>query len=89
LSNEAYETLSWPTNLDRAAIVARLARLRETAMQRGLVEFASHFQDVETMPSAKIGAGVIAAINWLQDKPEYDAFAVQLQMVAVNLKNLK
>ena len=89
MSNEAYETLSWPTNLDRAAIIARLARLREIALQRGLVEFANYFQDVETMPAAKIGAAVIAAISWIQDKPEHDALAVQLQMVAVNLKNLK
>jgi hypothetical protein len=40
------------------------------------------------MPSPQIGAGVVGALNWLQDRPEHRAFATQLEMVAMNLKNL-
>jgi hypothetical protein len=32
---------------------------------------------------------VTGALDWLQRQPELRAFALQLQMVALNLKNLK
>jgi hypothetical protein len=83
------ETLRWPTNLDREAIVERLVRVREAAIAAGLAEVAERFAGVETMPSPRIGAAVVAALTWLQDKPEQRAIVTQLEMVAVNLKNLK
>jgi hypothetical protein len=84
-----YETLRWPTNLDREAIVHRLVQVRESARASGLEELAARFAGVETMPSAQIGASVVTALTWLQDKPEHRPIAAQLEMVAVNLKNLK
>jgi len=57
--------------------------------QSGLTELADRFASVETMPAARIGATVIAALSWLQDKPEHSALAGRLEMFAVNLKNLK
>lgn len=83
------ETLRWPTNLDRGAIIERLVRVREAAASAGLAELAERFAGIEAMPSPKIGAAVVAALTWLQDKPEQRAIATQLEMVAVNLKNLK
>jgi len=85
------ETLRWPTNLDRAAIVVRLVEVRALAREAGLAEIAAHLADVETedMPSAQIGASVIAALTWIQEKPQYKAITAQLAMVAMNLKNLK
>lgn len=88
MSNEN-ETLRWPTNLDRDAIVGRLVQVREAARLSGPPELASLLADVEGMPSARIGASVIAAINLVQEKPEYQLLAKQLAMVAMNLKNLK
>ena len=88
MSND-YETLRWPTNLDREAILCRLVQIRESAQSSGLAELATLFANVENMPSAKIGATVIAGITLAQDKPEYKAIATQLEMLAVNLKNLK
>ena len=41
------------------------------------------------MPATQIGASVIAALTWIQEKPEYEAITAQLAMVAMNLKNLK
>lgn len=83
------ETLRWPTNLDRAGIVERLVEVRAMAQAAGLAELAAGFAGVETMSSAQIGAKVIAAISSVQEKPEHDAIAMQLSMVAMNLKNLR
>jgi len=83
------ETLRWPTNLDQAAIVKRLLQVRDSARAAGHAEFAARFDKVESMSSGQIGAAVIGALTWLQEKQEMRPFATQLEMVAVNLKNLK
>ena len=83
------ETLRWPTNLDRAAIVERLVQVRAAAVEAGLADLAARFDGVESMPSAELGAKVIGALTWIQEKPEYPAITTQLAMVAMNLKNLK
>lgn len=87
MTNE-YETLRWPTNLDHAAIVGRLAKLRDAAQAAGLAEFAARFDGIEALPAGQIGAKVIGALTWVQDKAEYRAYAIELEMIAVNLKNL-
>ena len=83
------ETLRWPTNLDRAGIEARLAQVRKAAEAAGLPYVAGLFASVETMTPADLGASVVAALTWLQDKPDQRAVTAQLEMVAMNLKNLK
>ena len=55
----------------------------------GQAEFAERFKDIEAMPRAQIGSTVIAALTFVQEKPEFSAIASQLAMVAMNLKNLK
>ena len=82
------ETLRWPTNLDHAGIVGRLVQARESARSAGLDELAARFAKVETMAKGQIGAAVVGALTWLQDKPEHRAITTQLEMVAMNLKNL-
>jgi len=83
------ETLRWPTNLDRAGIEARLVQVRDAAQSAGLPYVAQLFESVDSMSAAQIGAGVVAALTWLQDKPEQRPITTQLEMVAMNLKNLK
>ena len=83
------ETLRWPTNLDRAGIEQRLVQVREAAEAGKLGELAVLFAYLESMTARQIGAHVIAALTWLQDKPEHRAITTQLEMVAMNLKNLK
>lgn len=83
------ETLRWPTNLDHAAIVARLVEVRTAALVAGLPELAGRFEDVETMPAARIASAVVAALTSIQEVPEHRALAMQLEMVAINLKNLR
>jgi hypothetical protein len=88
MSNE-YETLRWPTNMDRGSIVVRLVEIRELARANNRPELAAFFADVEEMPSPRIGANVISALSWIEGKPDYKAFGTQLSMIAMNLKNLK
>ena len=83
------ETLRWPTNLDREAIVARLVAIRDTALAGGLSDLAAFFDGLEDMPSPRIGVSVISALTWLEGKPEYIDIGTQLSMVAMNLKNLR
>jgi hypothetical protein len=87
--NEENETLRWPTNLDHAAIVERLVRVRAMAAEAGLADLVAQLEGVEPLPSAELGAKVIAALTWIQEKPEYSSITAQLAMVAMNLKNLK
>ena len=87
MSNEN-ETLRWPTNLDRAGIVERLVQVRAMAAEAGLADLAARFSAVETMASSEIGANVVGALTWIQEKPEYQGITTQLAMVAMNLKNL-
>jgi hypothetical protein len=86
---EENETLRWPTNLDRDAIVQRLVKVREAATKSGHPALAALYEGIEDMPSSKIGAKVIAGMNLVQEDPERQAIAQQLAMVAMNLKNLK
>jgi hypothetical protein len=83
------ETIRWPTNLDRPAIEKRLIQARATAEQQGWTEMAKLLAGVENKPAAEIAKTVLAALDWLQRQPELRAFAVQIEMVALNLKNLK
>jgi hypothetical protein len=88
MSNEN-ETLRWPANLDHDAIVQRLVQVRESAQAAGIEELAVRFVDIETVPAGQLGAKVISALTWIQDRPECQAYATQLGIVAMNLKNLK
>ena len=83
------ETLRWPTNLDHATIVRWLVEVRAIAVAAGLAELAACFTDVETMPAGRIAAGVVAALTSIQEKAEHRAIAMRLEMVALNLKNLR
>ncbi len=87
--SEENETLRWPTNLDHARIVERLVQVRALAAEAGLADLAARFAGVETMASSEIGSNVVAALTWIQEKPEFPAITAQLAMVAMNLKNLK
>jgi len=83
------ETLRWPTNLDRPAIEQRLIQARATAERTGLAEVAALLAGVETMTPAQIAKSVMASLQWLEGRGELRSFTLQLEMVALNLKNLR
>jgi hypothetical protein len=86
--NHENETLRWPTNLDHAAILRRLLEVRQAAEAGGFAELAAHFAGIEAMSPAHLGACVIAAMTLVQERPEQRAIATQLEIIALNLKNL-
>lgn len=84
-----YETLRWPTNLDRAAIELRLVQVRDYALANGLPELAARFENLPALNAAQLGAAVLGGLNSLQKSPDHRQAITQLEMVAMNLKNLK
>ena len=61
----------------------------EAAREQGLGQLVSLLAGAPAMTPGQIGAAVVAALTWLQDRPESRAVTMQLEMVAMNLKNLK
>jgi hypothetical protein len=84
-----YETLRWPTNLDRAAIELRLVQVRDYALANGLPDLAARFKSLPALNAAQLGAAVLGALDSLQKSPAHRQAITQLEMVAMNLKNLK
>ncbi len=83
------ETLRFPTRLEPAEIHARLAKIRDVAATAGFAELADLLKDIETKPGPEVGKAVIRAIGMVSGKTEHESLSRQLQIVAVNLKNLK
>ena len=88
MSNDS-ETLRWPTNLDRAGIEKRLVEVRAYAESHGMKELAARFAYRDNVTSEQLGSAVVASLNELQEQHEHRAITMQLEMVAMNLKNLK
>ena len=83
------KTMKLVTNLDRKAIEAKLAQVRADAQTANLKELADMFHGIEGMPRAQIEQKVKNAIKWLADKPQHNRIASQLELVGLNLPNLK
>lgn len=86
---EEDKTVRMVTNLDRSAVEAKLAGVRQAAQKADLAELASLFNGVEGMPRAQIETRVENALKWLADKPEHQRILADLELVEINLKNLK
>ena len=87
MSNEP--TMKLVTNLDRAAIEAKLREAGGEAAAAGLTDLAKMFVGIEGMPKAQMEQQVRNAIKWLSDKPQHMKLAATLDLVGMNLKNLK
>ena len=83
------KTLKLVTNLDRTAVEGRLADIRNAAQSSNLGDLAAMFKDIEGMPKAQMEQRVRNALKWLADKPQHKSLAAQLELVEINLPNLK
>lgn len=83
------KTLKLVTNLDRAGIEQRLGQVRGAAQAANLADLASMFAAIEGMPRAQIEQRVRNALKWLADKPEHAGISSLLELVEINLPNLK
>jgi hypothetical protein len=83
------KTVRMVTNLDRKAIEGKLTDVQKQAAGASLGELASMFNGVEGMPKAQIEQRVKNALKWLADKPQHQRITADLELVEINLKNLK
>ncbi len=89
MSNDSEKTMKLVTNLDRHAIEAKLAEVRAAAQGASLKELADMFTGIDGMPRTQIESKVKNALRWLADKPQHNRITSQLELVGLNLKNLK
>ena len=83
------KTMRIVRDLDRGAIEGKLADVRKAAQAAKLNELASRFAGVEGMPRGQIETRVSNALKWLADKPQHQSLIAQLELVEMNLPNLK
>ena len=83
------KTLKLVTNLDRAGIEERLGQVRAAAQAASLADLAQMFAGIEGAPRAQLEQKVRNAVKWLADKPAHKNLVAQLELVEINLPNLK
>jgi hypothetical protein len=83
------KTLKLVTNLDRAGIEGRIAELRKAAQSGNLGELAALLTGIEGLPRAQMETRVRSALKLLADKPEHKNLLAQLELIELNLPNLK
>lgn len=82
-------TMKLVTNLDRAAIEGMLGKVRLLAQAKGMNELAQMFAGIEGMPRAQIEAHVKNALKWTSGKEGISDIRGPLELVEMNLPNLK
>jgi hypothetical protein len=83
------ETARFPVKLDRAAIIKRVAELHDWARSQSLTELATLLELPADVSPREIGSRILSALGWIGGKPEYTVINKQLEILALNLKNLK
>jgi hypothetical protein len=83
------KTLKLVTNLDRTAIEARLVDVRKAAQAAGLGDVVGALGGIEGTARAQMEERVKAALKALATKPEHKGLSAQLELVEINLPNLK
>jgi hypothetical protein len=83
------KTLKLVTNLDRAGIEARLAEVRSAAEGKNLGELAALLKGIEGMPREQIEERVRQGIKSLRGNSEHGGLSALLELVELNLPNLK
>ncbi len=78
------ESLRRPPHLEHAEIVRRLIEIRDF----GPLDTGAMLANVERTSPARIAAAVIVVLAWVQDRGGPDLLTHQLQILALNLKNL-
>lgn len=83
------KTLKLVTNLDRKGIEKRLGDVRSAAQAVGLADLARMFAGIEGSPKAQIEQKVKDALKSLAGKSDHGDIAGLLELVEMNLPNLK
>ena len=83
------QTLKIVTNLDRAGIEQRIGKIREAAQGAGLAELVQLLSGIEGAPRAQFEQKLKDALKSLTGKSAHAGLAAQLEMLEMNLPNLK
>jgi len=83
------KTLKLVTNLDRGAIEARIGEARSAAQSAGLSDLAKMLSGVEGAPRSQVEQKVKGALKSLAGKSDHKDIAALLELVELNLPNLK
>ncbi len=83
------KTMKLVTNLDRAAIEGRLADVRKAAQGANFGDLAGMLNGIEGKPRAEIEQKVKGALKLVMGKPEHKNLMAQLELIELNLPNLK
>ncbi len=83
------ETARFPGKLDRDGFLKRVAALHDWAREQRLDELARLLDLPADASTADIGSRILAALALIEAKPEYAVVSRQLQILTLNLKNLK
>ena len=89
MTSDHDRTVRLVRNLDRGAIETKLAEVRQAAQSSNLADLAALFAGVEGMPRAQMQERITSALKWLADKPGHQKIVAQLELVEINLPNLK
>ena len=82
-------TMKFTTNLSRAEIDAKLPELKTFAEAAQLGELAKLLTDTAGLPHAELAARLSRCLELTGGKDEYALLYDQLDMLIINLRNLK
>ena len=83
------KTLKLVTNLDRGGIESRIAEVRKAAQAANLSDVVNLLNGAEGKPRADLEQRVRASLKLLASKSEHRNLFAQLELIELNLPNLK
>ena len=89
MAEEHDRTMQIVTNLDRAGIEKKLGEARQVAEAFNLADAKNQLSNVAGKNAAEIQDIINRAISGIIGKPEYARLQDLLELVELNLKNLK
>jgi hypothetical protein len=82
-------TMKFSTNMSRAEIDAKLPELKAFAEAAQLAEIAKLLTDTAALSHAELAARMTRSLELTGGKDEYGLLYDQLDMLVINLRNLK
>jgi len=82
-------TMKFSTNMSRAEIDAKLPELKAFAEAAQLAEIAKLLTDTAALSHAELAARMTRCLELTGGKDEYGLLYDQLDMLVINLRNLK
>jgi len=89
MAEEHDRTMQIVTNLDRAGIEKKLGEARQVAEAFSLDDAKGVLSDVSGKSAAELQEIIDRAVSGIIGKPEYGRLQDLLELVELNLKNLK